>query len=53
MSSPSTRMPSSATTSTRRLSHSPASTVGSDAQAAAGSKKVCCTRGQPGERASP
>ena len=41
-------MPISATTSTRRLSHSPSTTDGSDDQATAGEKKVSCTRGQPG-----
>ena len=53
MSSPNTRIPSAATTSTRTFSQSPASTVGSAAQAVAGSKKVCCTRGQPGACARP
>ena len=42
-------MPISAATSTRMLSHSPASTAGSDSHAITGSKNVACTRGQPGE----
>ena len=50
---PSTRMPSSATTSTRRLSHSPSATEGSDDHATAGEKNVSCTRGQPGVRVIP
>jgi hypothetical protein len=42
------RIPISATTSTRTLSHSPSSTDGSDDQATVGEKKVSWTRGQPG-----
>jgi hypothetical protein len=53
MSSPNTRIPSAATTSTRTFSQSPDSTVGSEAHAVAGLKKVCCTRGQPGACARP
>ena len=51
--SPKTAISTPQTSITRMFSHSPMATAGSASQARAGSKKVSCTRGQPGVEVMP